>query len=308
MESKEPIVILVKDEFSLSNTEYEGENRTIIPCPFKNSEELLSHEPRGGYSTGRTVGRNSLLEFDFHVNRMTTSFNSIFTEHTFNNQRMQSILFPSLQLGVQTYLSRFPQIQNELKLTFFITKSVANNDKDKVTLFTHVVELPSFPRSVNVEVRRAERHNPNIKDTDWVKQRKALELQKAKDVNEVVMLTEDGFITEGTQTNFFVLDNGGTIITASDDQILPGTIRNIVLDICKDKNIPLSLNTPNVKDISNWNAVFLTSSSRLILPIQSLRFPEEDPPIEHSFSTPESVKHLQELLWKNLQKRSTKLF
>jgi len=188
-------------------------------------------------------------------------------------------------------------------LTMFLTKSI-----DMTVLYTHVIQLGQFPKMVNVEVRAAHRHNPNVKNTEWVRIRKSLEENKGRDSNEVLMITEDGFITEGTQTNFFVLNSNGTIQTAPDEQILPGTIRNIVLDICKDVGIHVILEAPNVRTISKWESVFLTSSSRLILPIQLMRFMEVDPVKEYSFSQSNSISQMQELLWKELQKRSTQLF
>jgi len=238
---KVPIAILVRDHFHLNTLNYCGENRQIIPCSFNSAEEMLSHEPRGAYSTGRTVNRNSVLELDFHVQRMKSSFHSIFT-HTnmISDQCMHNLLFPSLQLGVNTFVKKYPEIKGDMKLTLFLTEDSNRMDKDAI-LFTHVSPLPIFPKSVNVEVRRASRHNPNVKDTEWVKLRKELDLKKAMDVNEVLIATESGDILEGTQTNFFVMDKSGKFQTAPEDQILPGTIRSIVLDLLKEKQLPLIL-------------------------------------------------------------------
>jgi len=216
---------------------------------------------------------------------------------------MEKLLFPSLQSSVQTFVHQYADTSSEMKLTMFLTLP----KPDTAVLFTHVVELPKFPKSVAIEIRNAHRENPNVKDTDWVKARKSLEEKKSADVNEVVMMTAKG-ITEGTQSNCFVINSNGVVITAPDDQILPGTIRNIVLSICQKAGTPLELKLPQISDISHWKSVFLTSSSRLILPVEKVICPEEDPPKEYHFSISETTLQLQELLWKELQTRSRKLF
>jgi len=302
MELKKPAV-LVQDTFPLGNSSYLGENKRLIPCTFQSSEDLLSHEPRGAYTTGRTVNRNSVLEFDFHVNRLSESFNTIFEKQLLENQSLAPILLASLNLGVASFTSQNPNISHEMKLTLFLTKPSEN----EANLFTHVTELPSFPESVTVEARRAERHNPTIKDTEWVRLRKKLEELKSPESNDVLLVTDTGDILEGSQSNFFAVDEEGTLQTAPDDLVLPGTIRNIVISAAKEIGIPVSMVAPKVEDATSWSSCFLTSSSRLLLPVNEVLFPEAEPPFQLSFETSETVKKLQELLWKDMQRRSTPL-
>eukprot|EP01118_Nematostelium_gracile_P017889 TRINITY_DN7784_c0_g1_i1.p1 TRINITY_DN7784_c0_g1~~TRINITY_DN7784_c0_g1_i1.p1 ORF type:complete len:301 (-),score=70.17 TRINITY_DN7784_c0_g1_i1:46-948(-) len=295
--------IMVKDQFTLTNLSYRGENRSALKDQYKTFDELLSAHPRGAYSTGRTVDRDSVLEFPFHVERLTKSYNSIFEENL-TKENLSPILMESLRYGVNTFKDTFKESKEEMKLTMFITKETENQT---TSLFTLVAPLGLFPDSVNVEIRRAERHNPTVKDSRWIESRKTLEQKKAKDVNEVLLENEDGELLEGTQTNFFALNKEGVLLTAGDDRVLPGTIRNLILHICKEKNIAIKMEAPNVKDINNWDSCFLSSSSRLILPIHEMRLPEVEPAVHHKYDIHPKIIQLQKDLWAKLRSESTKL-
>ena len=66
-----------------------------------------------------------------------------------------------------------------------------------------------------------------------------LEDRKPAAANEVVMVDGDGYLLEGLSSNFAAII-GGTVYTA-EDGVLKGTIRNIILDVCDEKGIPVKL-------------------------------------------------------------------
>eukprot|EP00976_Prorocentrum_cordatum_P115448 1196012-Prorocentrum_minimum.AAC.8 len=53
-----------------ANTAVLVKNETPIPCVYASSVNFLSESPRGAYTTGRTVGRTAIFQFEFHVQRL----------------------------------------------------------------------------------------------------------------------------------------------------------------------------------------------------------------------------------------------
>lgn len=72
--------------------------------------------------------------------------------------------------------------------------------------------------------------NAKAKDSEWVRQRQALEAAKPSDVNEVLLVSQDGAMTEGLTSNFFVLSKDGEVVTAQDG-VLDGTVRQVILKV-----------------------------------------------------------------------------
>lgn len=97
----------------------------------------------------------------------------------------------------------------------------------------------------------------------------------APDVNEILLLDEEGRVLEGTQTNFFAIV-GGVVYTAGDG-VLEGSIRKMVLEECAQAGIPLVLTPPNATEMDRWEEAFISSTSRLVLPIDEVRWPEGHP-------------------------------
>ena len=60
------------------------------------------------------------------------------------------------------------------------------------------------------------------------------------------------------------------IQTAPFDKVLLGSTAKRLLQILKERNIPVRLEAPNIKDISTWKGALLTSASRHVLHIESI--------------------------------------
>lgn len=72
--------------------------------------------------------------------------------------------------------------------------------------------------------------NAKAKDSEWVRQRQALEQQQPRDVNETILMGPDGSLTEGLTSNFFVVSAAGEVVTANEGA-LNGTVREVVLQV-----------------------------------------------------------------------------
>eukprot|EP01094_Clydonella_sp_ATCC50884_P013053 TRINITY_DN23324_c0_g1_i1.p1 TRINITY_DN23324_c0_g1~~TRINITY_DN23324_c0_g1_i1.p1 ORF type:complete len:213 (+),score=43.56 TRINITY_DN23324_c0_g1_i1:140-778(+) len=158
-----------------------------------------------------------------------------------------------------------------------------------------------------VEVRKAKREHPTVKSIEWMRERGALKEKMARGTAEVLLKNENGEIAEGLSSNFFAFARG-ELQTAPDDLVLPGTISKLVFEICEKNRFTVAHRMPSVEDMDSWDAAFLTSTSRLILPIDEVRdYTDSDEihRVRKFDSKPEQITRLQELLELALRENST---
>lgn len=107
-----------------------------------------------------------------------------------------------------------------------------------------------------------------LHSNSYRRERDAYYKKSGKGIEEI-LLSENGQLFEGGQSNFFAIKNG-TVYTKGDG-VLQGTVRNLVITLCKKIGIPLCLEAPLVQDIPIWDACFITSTSRFIMNINTIR-------------------------------------
>lgn len=86
---------------------------------------------------------------------------------------------------------------------------------------------------------------------------------------EALLVNEKNLITEGSRSNIFFLKND-TLVTAPDNLILNGITRKHILEICREKKITVELACVNADNISEYEAVFMTGTSPLVLPFNCI--------------------------------------
>ena len=82
---------------------------------------------------------------------------------------------------------------------------------------------------------------------------------------EAILVNKNNFITEGSRSNIFFL-KGETLVTAPDNVILNGITRKYILEICRENKIKVEFTCVKVYDISEYDAVFMTGTSPMVLP------------------------------------------
>ena len=91
--------------------------------------------------------------------------------------------------------------------------------------------------------------------------------------NWALLLDEDGFITEGTGDNFFIVKDG-TVITPEGRNILRGVSREYIFELCEQMNIPCVEKNIEPYDVYNADEAFMTATPFCVLPVT--RFNGED--------------------------------
>lgn len=98
-----------------------------------------------------------------------------------------------------------------------------------------------------------------------------LAYRKAKEVGayDALLINKDGFITEGTRTNFFCI-KGKTIFTPQEKDILLGVTRKVLLKVAKDNGYEIAEQDIKPDDIPNFDGAFISSTSSKIIPIKQM--------------------------------------
>jgi branched-chain amino acid aminotransferase len=85
-------------------------------------------------------------------------------------------------------------------------------------------------------------------------------------VDSAVMLDLHGFVSETNDTNLFMV-RGGTICTPHADACLPGLTRQMVLDICREQNIPAEERNLSLTELYTADEAFTTGTMGELTPV-----------------------------------------
>ncbi|KAJ1920207.1 hypothetical protein H4219_001440 [Mycoemilia scoparia] len=137
-----------------------------------------------------------------------------------------------------------------------------------------------------VAIAEGMRHNPNAKSLDWVHERQRLEKLLKPPINEMILCDPaTGTLYEGLSSNFFVtmaMDQSKAqssdykdykLVTAPLSTVLLGTVMRLVLEVCERDSVPIEYKNPSLMGFRNgeYNGAFITSTSRLVYPISTIR-------------------------------------
>jgi branched-chain amino acid aminotransferase len=78
-------------------------------------------------------------------------------------------------------------------------------------------------------------------------------------VDDAIMLDLYGFVAETNATNVFMIKEG-TICTPYADACLPGITRGLIVELCKENNIPIIEKNISVTELYNADQVFTTGT------------------------------------------------
>jgi branched-chain amino acid aminotransferase len=84
---------------------------------------------------------------------------------------------------------------------------------------------------------------------------------------EVIMLNKEGYVTEGTGDNIFIVKNGKIITPPAYLGILPGITRNAVIDMAKELNLPIEEGVFTLIDVYGADEMFLTGTAAEVIPV-----------------------------------------
>lgn len=107
--------------------------------------------------------------------------------------------------------------------------------------------------------------------------------------DSAVMLDLHGFISETNDTNIFMV-RSGTVCTPHADACLPGLTRQMVIDICREQNIPVAERNLSLTELYTADEVFTTGTMGELTPVL-----EADGRVIGNGTVGETTRRLQKL-------------
>ncbi|KAG2374078.1 hypothetical protein C9374_011157 [Naegleria lovaniensis] len=171
-------------------------------------------------------------------------------------------------------------------------ESITNCKYIGFDVYLHITEMEELSQPISVDMMPGSRvHLANIKDSNWVLERDPLNKRKHKTCQEVLMCENDGIVREGISSNFFVISQHNHVMTAKEG-ILFGSVRAAIIPtkvqdvlhhslekdcdtILTQEGINYFEKNPNLSDLIEWKEAFITSTSRLLLPIRTIHISKE---------------------------------
>ncbi|PKP59372.1 MAG: branched-chain-amino-acid transaminase [Candidatus Altiarchaeales archaeon HGW-Altiarchaeales-1] len=88
--------------------------------------------------------------------------------------------------------------------------------------------------------------------------------------DEALMLDVDGFVSEGTGDNIFVVKGGKILTPSAGSSMLLGITRKAVMDIAKNLNIEVEERKLTLLEVYNADETFMTGTAAEIIPIREV--------------------------------------
>lgn len=185
-------------------------------------------------------------------------------------------LFQSAQIAEKQIGFAESEIQSLLKV--LIAKNEVRNGnllisfKTNLKIFFIPHDYPSaemYEHGVECGVLEAVRKNPNAKVFQTMVREQANSLISEKGYYEVALVDHLGRITEGSRSNLFFV-KGDRIITSPGKDVLLGITRKKIIQLAKDLNIPCFEKEILYKEISTFDALFISGTSPQILPVKKV--------------------------------------
>lgn len=149
-----------------------------------------------------------------------------------------------------------------------IWHDAADRDFDLIAL---TADLKPWGSGVSLSVHPQARHAANrfrgVKMLSWALNLTMLEEAQEAGFDEVILLNERGEVSECTSANLFVAQGGQVWTPPLDSGCLPGVTRELLLEEVRVEGIQVGERTLVPEDLARADEVFLTSTTRGLLPV-----------------------------------------
>ena len=249
-------------------------NITYIDGKYLNYEDSKIHINDRGYHFGDAVyevivfNKNIFYDFDGHIQRLFKSLTSLEIKFSLSSSSLKIIINNLIRLNKANIGSVYIQVSRGVAernhsfhglnikpiLTIIVTKkSNIENNLNGV-------------KAITLNDNRWSR--PDIKTTQLLPNVLAKTLANKNNAYESIFIDDEGFVTEGSSSNIWVLNKENQLITRNlDGKILSGITRNSISLFKKKNNIAVIEKKFTQIELYNAKEVFLTSASSFIMPI-----------------------------------------
>lgn len=219
--------------------------------------------------------KKSLIFLDEHLDRLFNSANllgmNIFIER---EEIIQETIKTLKASGLDRAYVRIILTRGETQITLDPNVSFKNN---LVIIAKPQPEYPNwmYEEGIHlaiVSVLRNDKRstNPNAKSGNYLNNVMAMAEAKKLGASDAIMINNDGDITEGSTFNIWAIKNGEVYTPPLESGLLKGITRSKVIELCKVNNIAHHLKTFTPEFLLDADEVFITSSTKGIMPVNKI--------------------------------------
>jgi D-alanine transaminase len=249
-------------------------NITYIDGKYLNYEDSKIHINDRGYHFGDAVyevivfNKNIFYDFDGHIQRLFKSLTSLEIKFSLSSSSLKIIINNLIRLNKANIGSVYIQVSRGVA-----ERSHSFHGLNIKPILTIIVSKKSNiennlngVKAITLNDNRWSR--PDIKTTQLLPNVLAKTLANKNNAYESIFIDDEGFVTEGSSSNIWVLNKENQLITRNlDGKILSGITRNSISLFAKKNNITVVEKKFTQIELYNAKEVFLTSASSFIMPI-----------------------------------------
>tara|TARA_A100001015_G_scaffold5051_1_gene6395 strand:- start:380 stop:1231 length:852 start_codon:yes stop_codon:yes gene_type:complete len=228
-----------------------------------------------GYHFGDSVyevvlfNEGIFYDFEGHIDRLFNSLNSINIKFSLSKISLKIIIKNLIKINRASFGSVYIQVSRGIAernhsyhgmnlkplLSIIVTKKLNN-------IFINDIGV----KAITLYDNRWSR--PDIKTTQLLPNVLAKTEANKKGAFEGIFIDSDGYVTEGSSSNIWIINNNNEIITrAIDGQILSGITRKTIAKFAKLNNLIVKEEKFKKEELYKSKEVFLTSASSFVTPI-----------------------------------------
>ncbi len=210
-----------------------------------------------------------IVDYDGHLNRLFRSLNEISLESPivkeaylfhirnliYKNNIKDGLIYLQITRGVAQRDFKFPK---NVKSSIVITAKNISMESYH-SKFENGIKVKT---TADLRWKRVDIKTLNLLPPVLAKQ-KAIE----SGCEEAWMIDPDGYITEGSSSNAWILIKDKLITTPATTSILKGITRTSLIRALKKNNIKLVEKRFKKQDIENANEAFITSATQFVMPV-----------------------------------------
>ncbi|APF27959.1 aminotransferase class IV family protein [Clostridium sporogenes] len=193
-------------------------------------------------------------------------------ERFYNSAKLEGLNLWLDEEEIKENINRLIEINKvsigNIKLVFNFNKGKNNNFLCYFLKHNYPEDI-EYKKGVKTILYHGERENPNAKVINMDFRKIVGEKIKEEKAYEAILVDRNGYITEGSKSNIFMIKDG-KVITAPIEKVLPGITRQNIMDVCKNLNLKVEEEKVHYKDIDKLEGLFVSGTSPKVLPIKSV--------------------------------------
>ena len=199
--------------------------------------------------------KNSLKEINLNFNIQEKDIFSIQKNLIEKNKIKEGLVYIQVTRGIGERDFNFSETQFKPTIVIFTQeKKILNTDRAKEGI-----------KIVTLEEKRWKRRD--IKTTQLLASSMA-KSEASKIGKDDCWFIENGFITEGSSSNAFIINDNNEVITRElSHNILGGITRSSLLHFCKKNNMKFRESKFTELEAKNANEAFITSATNFVVPV-----------------------------------------